>query len=271
MNFNDHEISIADGKPARLYLFERGTIKWAYTSADRSIVYEGVTYRPTAISDDGIRQSGETSADAFTVKGPTSMEVAQLYRKLPPSSEIFLTVFDLHHPELLARMRWTGSIQAVGWPEPDRSEIVCQSWLAALEETGLRQTYARGCPHSLYDHRCGVNKTSFEVSATLSAVTAVSVSSAAIDAFADGYFTGGFLEFELGSGEVERRGIEQHAGAELNLLDLTVDLGVGMVVKVYPGCGRNIEVCDSKFNNKDNYGGQPHMPGKSPFSGDPVF
>lgn len=271
MNFDEHEISIADGKPARLYLFERGTIKWAYTSADRSIVYEGVTYRPTAISDDGIRQSGETSADAFTVKGPTSMEVAQLYRTLPPSSEIFLTVFDLHHPELLARMRWTGSIQAVGWPEPDRCEIVCQSWLAALEETGLRQTYARGCPHSLYDHRCGVNKAAFKVTAVLSSVTAVTVSAAVFDSYADGYFTGGFLEFELGGGVVERRGIESHAGAVLGLLDLAFELSAGMTVSVYPGCNRTIAVCNSKFGNKNNYGGQPHMPGKSPFSGDPVF
>lgn len=271
MSFDSHEISIADGKPVRLYLFERGTLKWGHTSADRNIVYEGVTYRAGGVSDDGIRQSGETSADAFTVKGPASMEVAQLYRTLPPSAQVFLTVFDLHHQELLGRMRWTGSIQAVGWPEPDRCEIVCQSWEAALEETGLRQTYARGCPHSLYDHRCGVNKAAFKVTAILSAVTAVTVSAAVFDGFADGYFTGGFLEFELGGGEVERRGIETHVGAVLGLLDLAVDLAVGMTVSVYPGCNRTIAVCNSKFGNKDNYGGQPHLPGKSPFSGDPVF
>lgn len=271
MSFDSHEISIADGKPARLYLFERGALKWGYTSADRYIVYEGVTYRDVAISDDGIRQSGEASADAFTVTAPSSLEVAHQYRILPPSAEVFLTVFDLHFPELLARMRWTGSLQGVGWPEPDRCEITCRSWLASLDETGLRQTYTRGCPHSLYDHRCSVNKDVFKVTAMLSAVTAVSVSAAVFDGFADGYFTGGFLEFELGSGEVERRGIETHAGAVLSLLDLAVDLAAGMTVSVYPGCNRTIAVCNSKFGNKDNYGGQPHQPGKSPFSGDPIF
>ncbi|EAP1220395.1 phage tail protein, partial [Salmonella enterica] len=31
-------------------------------------------------------------------------------------------------------------------------------------------------------------------------------------------------------------------------------------------CDRTIATCDNKFANHLNYGGQPHMPGKSPYT-----
>jgi hypothetical protein len=44
-----------------------------------------------------------------------------------------------------------------------------------------------------------------------------------------------------------------------------------MIVAAYPGCPRTIAVCDARFANHLRYGGVPHLPGKSPFDGDPVF
>jgi hypothetical protein len=70
---------------------------------------------------------------------------------------------------------------------------------------------------------------------------------------------------------LERRGIESHSGATFTVLGSTAGLDVGDYITAYPGCGRTRAECKNKFNNLPNYGGFAHLPGKSPFEGDPVF
>ena len=80
MSFESLETSIADGKPVRLYLFERGLLKWAYNSSNRDISYEGVLYAGVAISDDGIRQRGVVTADVLKITAQHDLPVAQQFK-----------------------------------------------------------------------------------------------------------------------------------------------------------------------------------------------
>ncbi|MGP1665642.1 MAG: phage BR0599 family protein, partial [Rhodanobacter sp.] len=73
------------------------------------------------------------------------------------------------------------------------------------------------------------------------------------------------------TGALERRGIDEHLGKQLRLLGKSDGLLEGMDVKAYPGCQRTSAVCAAKYNNLLNYGGYPHLPGKSPFDGDPLY
>ena len=69
---------------------------------------------------------------------------------------------------------------------------------------------------------------------------------------------------------MNRRGIESQNGNNFQVLGSTDGLEVGTAVTLYPGCPRNTTAC-KLFNNLPNYGGFPHLPGKSPFDGSPVF
>lgn len=271
MSFDSLETGIATGKPVRLYLFERGVRKWAYCTADRDIESGGVAYLGMAVIDDGLRQSGESSADLLTVTMPASLEFLDQYRLQPPTDEIFVTVRDLHWPSLYARVRWSGSVQAIKRTSDAEVEVICRSWLAMMDEAGLRQVYGRACPHTLYDHRCQVSRAAVAVTAEVSSVSGRSVASASFASLDSGYLTGGYLEVSIGDGLLERYGIEAHAGAAVQLLDLPVGVVVGEKVTVYPGCDRTIMMCEERYHNSYNYGGQPHIPGKSPFSGDPIY
>jgi hypothetical protein len=73
------------------------------------------------------------------------------------------------------------------------------------------------------------------------------------------------------AGIVERRGIKSHVGDTVILLGSTFGLLPGQSLNFFPGCRRTRQVCNDKFNNILNFGGFPDTPGKSPFSGDPVF
>jgi uncharacterized phage protein (TIGR02218 family) len=271
MSFDSLETGIATGKPVRLYLFERGVRTWAYCTADRDIEFSGVTYQGVAVMDDGLRQSGESSADMLTITMPADLSFLDQYRYQAPSDEIFVTVRDLHWPDLYGRVRWSGSVQAVRRTSDAEADVICRSWLAMMDEAGLRQCYGRSCPHTLYDHRCLVSRAAFAEMATVTAVSGRSLTAAKFAALDDGYLKVGYVEVSIGDGLLERYGIELHAGGTIALLDLPVAIAAGSVVTAYPGCDRTITTCDERFNNTANYGGQPHIPDKSPFDGNPVY
>ncbi len=272
MSFDTQEKSIADGKPVRLYLFELGgNQRWSFCTADRAITLLGITYRPMAISDDGIRMTGEASADTLKVIAPADLAVAALWRSVPPSDEVFLTIRDTHHglgsTAADADVCWVGSIAGVRWPQDDRCEVICESLSSSMRRPGLRLTYQRGCPHSVYDVECRASRVLHAVQAAITGLDGASIQH---NAAGSGVYAGGFIEWQS-NGRTERRGIDIEAGQKLTLLGGTAGLAVGGLLTLYPGCDGSSTVCNGRFNNMPNYGGFRHMPGKSPFDGDPVF
>ncbi len=123
----------------------------------------------------------------------------------------------------------------------------------------------------MYDTDCTVDPTAFRVEATLLTITGATVESATFDGYDDGYFDGGYVEWDIGGGEQERRGIETHVGSVLTLLGGTDGIATGLAVRTYPGCDGTDTTCNDKFDNIENSGGHPHLQGSSPFDGNPVF
>lgn len=270
MSFTSLENSLADGRPVRLYLFELGANqRWAYASADRDIPFNTIVYQDKQLSDDGIRMTGEASADTLRITAPADLAVAQLWRTVPPSDEVFVTIRDTHFGVLdnEAEVVWVGSISAVRWPQDDRCELICESLSTSMRRPGLRLAYQRGCPHSVYDAECKASRVLHRQAATIAALDGQHITHGAPGA---GTYAGGFMEWQS-NGRTERRGIGAEAGQKLELLGGTAGLTLGMAITLYQGCDGTSAICDSRFANMDNNGGFRHMPGKSPFDGDPVF
>lgn len=273
MSFNSREFSLDTGTPIRLYQFSRGVMRWLYATSDRDIAVNTQVYRTVrgGISDNGIRQAGDANVEMLKLTAPADLEVAKLYRGVPPSGEVALSVFDLHYGETEQVVSWTGGIQSVSWPERDRCTIVCQPLSARMTMQGLRQGWERACNRSLYDQGCTVNRDLYQLSTSVQSLNGSSISNGALAAYPAGYFTAGFAEWAIGSGEYDRRGIERHSGSELVLLGGTAGLQAGQPVRIYPGCDQTINTCSVRFGNHLNFGGIWHLPGRSPFDGNPVF
>lgn len=181
MSFDAFEESVDAGQPIRLYQFARGALLWSYTSSDRDVeqTVDGVTYLFQAVrgglSDDGIRQTGQAIADALVITAPASLEVAALYRGLPPSAEISLTIWDKHVNDDEVLVSWVGSIAKVSWPQVDRCKISCESLSASMENIGLRLTWQRACPHSLGDRQCRVDLEQYKVESRITAMDGASI------------------------------------------------------------------------------------------------
>lgn len=272
MTTQSRELSLETGQPVRLYEFSRGPLRWMYCTADRDITVVGKTFKGNSgVSDSGIQFSGQSIADLLTITLPASSEVSLMYRALPPSDPISVVIWDHHYGESDYLVVWVGVIQGVKWPTDNISEITCQSLGAALDMPGLRLGWTRGCPYSLYNNLCTVNKELYKVTGTVIGVSGITVNVGSAGDYPSGWFSGGFLEWDIGEGVKERRGIRQHTGTALLMLGGAYGIEGSMSVVLYPGCVRTLAICNSKFGNDINFGGVPGLPGSSPFDGNPIF
>lgn len=273
MSFDSRESSLAAGTPIRLYEFSRGVMRWLYNSSGRDITVGTQVYRTVrgGIRDNGIRQTGESRQDAFVITAPADIEVAQPWRSSRPSAEIFLRVRDMHYGESEIVHRLTASISSVKWPQLDTCSITCQDIESSMERPGLIDTYSRTCTTTLYSTKCGVDRNLYRVEASIQSLTGASISSGTFAAYPSGWFTGGYVEWSIGSGEYDSRHIEAHSGSTLQLLGDTVGLAAGLPVRVYPGCDFLASTCHDKYDNLNRNRAQPQMDGKSPYDGEQVF
>lgn len=273
MSFDSREQSLADGQPIRLYEFSRGVMRWAYATCDRDITLNNQIYRSVrgGIIDNGIIQSGDPNTDKLVLTAPADLEVAQLYRAMSPSDEIRLVVRGMHYGDSEVLVSWVGSIKSVNWPKLDRCQISCLSIEASMGQPGLTDTYSLTCTAVLGDWRCKVNLEQYRVEAQAQSMTGLVLSSGTFAAYPDGWFTGGFVAWSVGSGNFDRRHIEQHLGSDLTMLGGTASIPLGVALRVYPGCDFLIGTCHGKFGNEPNFRGENKLQGESPFDGNQVW
>lgn len=273
MSFDQRESSLAAGQPVRLYEFSRGVLRWAYASCDRNIVWNNQEYRSIrgGIEDNGIIQSGDPNTDKLVLTASADLEVAQLYRGVAPSDEVRLVVRDMHYGDSDVVISWVGSIKSVDWPKVDRCQVSCLSIEASMERPGLVDAYSTTCTAVLGDWRCKVNLELYRVSASAQTMSGTAITNGLFATYPDGWFTGGFVAWAVGSGNFDRRHIASHQGSALNMLSGTAGIPLGAQLRVYPGCDFLIDTCHSKFGNEPNFRGENKLQGESPFDGNQVW
>lgn len=279
MAFNALETSNQEGRPLFLYEFLLGDKAWRYTSADSSVSAISPTsgkselFAPVFIEDDGVKQTGESQTDSMKIRMPFSEPIPQLFQVTPPLNQITVRRFSKHEADSEVTVNYVGFITQVNATEPGVAELECLTLSPTMQRNGLRVTWQKGCPYALYDgSTCKVNKAQYAVAAKILTAGAGVITADAFASRENGWFDGGFIEWtDSYTGALERRGIDEHLGKQLRLLGKSDGLLEGMDVKAYPGCQRTSAVCAAKYNNLLNYGGYPHLPGKSPFDGDPLY
>lgn len=274
MTFNARENSLSSGQPITLFSFFRGTQQWNYNSSDRAIAHLARTYvslRGGIKVDGGFSLGGESGTDGIVIMAPADLDVATLYRGIPPSDTVSLIVYDRHFGDDDYMVSWVGEIQSVSWPAADRCRISCVPDSVSMDEQGLRLRWERACPHFLYERGCGVDRNLYAVEGHILSMTGSVINVSSVASYPGGYFNAGYVEWSVGNGNVERRAIENHSGTALTMYGGTAGMPLGRPVTAYPGCDQTPDTCHNKFGNMLNNGGCRHMPGVSPFDTNPFF
>lgn len=278
MSFTFYETSNQAGRPIALYEFHYGDTYWRYCTADEDQIVgldengDPAVWAARTISDDGVTQGGSDQND-LQINVQSDNPIPALFRNTQPSGKVWLVVrrWHLGDPDTETPLAWSGTVvNAV--PTDDASyRLGCRSLGGSYDRQGLRLAWGRMCPHVLYSaFGCKVDKNDHAYPRTIDTLTGTNFTCTAHSEPDEGTFSGGFLEWERDDGSLNRRGIEQQIGNDFLVLGTTDGLEIGTEVTLFPGCPRNTTACKA-FGNLPNYGGFPHLPGKSPFDGSPVF
>ena len=275
MTYDLIETSTFNGQPVELFEFSRGASFWRYTNSEEDVVSFGATYESATIQRSKIEQTQDLGKSVIMINMPRILDFVQQYIQSPPSDIVSLTIRRFHStdPDISNPANtvviWIGRVVNIRFEE-DTVIARCEPVLTSLRRGALRRVYQTTCPHVLYGSVCRANRNNFRLTTDVESFTATTLSATAIDAQPDGYYTGGFIQWSVGS-NVNKRFIIGHTGDTITLnLGLT-GLDVGTTVEIFPGCDHRLTTCVNKFNNELNYGGFPYIPIKNPFSGTPIF
>jgi uncharacterized phage protein (TIGR02218 family) len=153
--------------------------------------------------------------------------------------------------------------------------LQCES-LSSRFKTSFGELYSYECPHELGDQtpgRCGVDLTATNrtVLGTISAVDnrrTFTVAATYTAVHLDGWFARGKIEFTDNpalTGQVYTVANNEDAAAGIMRLTLAHTLPsaavIGNTVTLIVGCVKNEPACSDKFDNLDNFGADPFIPG----------
>ena len=256
---------------------------WNYTNAPYPIVFNNETYQPAAISHSEVESKQDVARADIDITLDLQNEAASRWLKDSVETIVGLTIWERDDVEdgEDTHVIWKGRLAGT---KPRGAEIVLSfdSVFTSLQRPGLGARYQRMCRHFLYGRRCKVAKADFAVQGVPTSVDGMTLTIPEAAGFPDGYFAMGIIELPDGTSRL----ITGHSGAtvvmmrgSVSLSRLFTDQGYGMsygmiygglTVMLYPGCPRDRQTCNDRFNNLENYGGFDWIPSRNPFNGSSI-
>jgi len=288
VSYSTFEESVQDGQPIYKFLFVKGTDEYRYTSASYFISDSSGTFEPAPIQASNVTQTGELAKNGVKITLPRSNAVAKLFLGKVPEETTSLTIYRGHDATDLSDFQtyWKGR-GAAAEASDDAVTLECEDIFTSMRRPGNRARYQKGCRHALYSPQCGVIADDYAVPVMIIGQDGFTIevddlfmpdsvgsnapldsndsNYVAPDSFPGDYFLGGVVELADGA----RRAIVGQSGTTLILISQFSNLdadSVGVPATLYPGCKHNTSDCKNKFNNLNNYGGFPWLPGKNPFA-----
>lgn len=263
MTYQDSEASIASGKPIELYDFAFGVNHWRYTSSADTVTYLNHDYEPVPIQRSDLEQSDNAFKNELTVTVARDNPFANQFIAAPLDGICTVTIYRGHGTDFVTF--WTGVITSINFVNADEIRISAAPRTTSMLRTGLRRKYQKLCNWPLYGAGCRVNDESFKVTGTIATISGLTITAAIFATKSDGWFIAG----KLVVGNAKRL-ITSHVGSTITISHAIVGAVAGNSFTAYAGCDHTMDTCRTKFSNLDNYGGQPWIPTKNPFTGDAI-
>lgn len=240
------------------YVLRTDGVEYGFTSLDRDIEIDGVTYlAATGFTPSAIETGAGLDVDDLEVSGildSPAITEADLLAGLWDNALVRVFVFDYS--------------AAVPEPGPLRigtlGEVSVKTGRFVAELRGLaqrlQQTTGRvvsaACDADLGDARCGVTLASYTVSGTVTAVSSRRV----FNGDTLPITAGGVLTFTSGANNGHAVEVKTLAAPTISLLmPMPYDVAVGDTYSVSAGCDRDPATCRDVFSNLDNFRGFPFL------------
>ncbi len=277
-SFRDLEASIESSQPREYCRIAYGTTEHLIAFADRDIVTaEGKIYKAVAADRGQIAVAGAGKSTALELTLP--LDHAFVKRYLSQGTPPRLITFTLWRQQAdgSVEQQFVGEITSMNVDDDNTSAVfrvpsrASESLLRVIPNV----TCGKTCPHMLFDSMCKVERvlgtTYFSTTVTSKTGREIRLSLAApFGPYRSDWAEGGEVHHPSSG---ERMTVIDQADDNPGVLTTTtltqqapiVEMKVGDTVEVYAGCDHTLETCVNKFNNRQNFGGLPHMQKANPF------
>ena len=267
------------------------TLCWCWKLTRNDAVVQGFTDHDVDVVFDGVSYSAASGFTASEVQSTLGLAVDNLTVSGALSSDT------INEADLAAGLYDNAAIEIwrVNWASPDQRVLMRKANLGEVkrgktafqvEVRGLAQilnqpvgrAYGNGCDADLGDARCTIdlsNSLYRGVGAVVAATDARQFTASSLDAFSDGWFTGGKVVWTSGANANRAMEVKRHG---VSALGVSVELWQAMSETVAPGdtftitagCDKQFATCKTKFTNAANFRGFPYMPGNDAVTAGPV-
>lgn len=250
-------------------LKRRDNVVFCFTDHDRDIVFESLTYKAsTGFTPSTIASTASFSVDNLDIEGMLSsvsiMEGDVLAGKYDFAEiEIFLVNYnDLSQGILKLRRGWLGEVSI------QKQQFVAEvrGLTQRLSQT-IGELYSVSCRASLGDSRCKVDLGSHTVTGTVTTVVSNQEFKDSARTEANGIFSLGVITFTNGANNGLSMEVKEYyynpsfGGRVVLALPMPNLIAPGDGYSLIKGCDKTIGTCFNRFNNVNNYRGEPSVPG----------
>lgn len=244
-----------------------GTV-FGFTDHDANLTVSGVTYAAsTGYSRTAIQTSAQLNVDNMDVEGildAASITETDLAAGLwdYAAIEVFeVNWADLTLGTLKQRKGTLGEVRS----GRIRFSAELRGMMQRMQQA-IGRMYGPACDVDLGSARCGIVLASFTVTGSITGVTGNRVFADSGRAEADGYFDGGKITFTSGANNgrsVEVKSYLLAGGAIALQVPAPYTVAIGNTYSMSAGCDKTFGATGcGKFNNKVNFQGFPHLPGR---------
>lgn len=241
-------------------------VHWYFTSYHEAWTRGGNTYEPRQISHGSIRRN--IRADLEEVEIETFLfadNPLAMFIPYPVSGVLTLEIREDSVGASSSERRYTGTIRRPRI-EGKRVTARCASFLAELERKVPAHLFQPRCNYMLFDANCGLAAGSFVETAEILIVNGelLRVDIPGFSTLDADYWSKGRIAAGTGT-TWETRTIRQASLISGTVWQLILNMPfatatVGTTVSMWPGCDGRLSTCDTKFSNRDAFGGFPYVP-----------
>jgi uncharacterized phage protein (TIGR02218 family) len=250
-------------------ILRRDGVVQGFTDHDDPLVFDGVTFA----TDGGLHVRGQEDrlglaggkSDVGGALLQFSIEEAALWSGVFDGASVETWLVDWCDPSFRILM----NVEVMG--EVRRADHIFSAELRSLaqvfeQETGRR--FMKSCSADLGDVHCGVNlnHARYLTQTSIQSVQDAAYVAVMLTGFADRWFANGQMRVISGAQKGTVCAIKAHRQdddrAQIALwTPLSPALAVGDQIELRAGCDKSFATCGTKFSNRINFRGFPHIPG----------
>ncbi|VAW03624.1 Gene Transfer Agent FAD/FMN-containing dehydrogenase [hydrothermal vent metagenome] len=245
-------------------LTRRDGVRLAFTTHDKAIDFENLTFRPTnSFLPSAISSTNSLNVDNLAVHallssdGLTEKDIRAGLFDHGRISIFQVNWQDLSQGKLFIRSGWLGEFTL----KDQNFTVEIRGLTQKLQQT-IGDVYSPECRADLGGGDCHVNMEEFSVLGVITGGVGPDSFEDISRTEVDGWYDYGLVRFLRGANAGHRTEVRSFTGGNFILYDMPPEpMMVGDIYLVFAGCDKRSESCKNKFRNFQNYQGETAIPG----------